>query len=299
LSTRDPNIDSEDGHPIAYQAILQHSDGYENPPVFLKEDSEPVVSNPIMSGKVPEWMASAGQMATGERQRVLEDGEDKMRSSDEDDPKMKPDVLTNMYTSEMDPTKGPHKLSASEVLQQRATAQAIRAAGFPDPPQSFRLSTDAYTLQSSGPTRTPSSPSFEAEDGGEWMTPEQRRKAEVAARSMAGHAAKTAQPPRCQSASGTKTSQKKSAPAASRFEDDPGTRSRAVPEPSTSATTAGGTKKDTKAAASPRAPAEKATHPMETRQRASRAGGLRGVAGSGSNGHTRVAQGNPSSKPGS
>jgi hypothetical protein len=36
LSTRDPTIDSEDGHPIAYQAILQHSDGYENPPVFLR-----------------------------------------------------------------------------------------------------------------------------------------------------------------------------------------------------------------------------------------------------------------------
>jgi hypothetical protein len=124
LSTRDPNIDSEDGHPIAYQAILQHSDGYEKPPVFLREDSEPVVSDPIMSGRVSEWMASAKQMATGERQRVLEDGEDKMCSSDEDDPKMKPDVLTGMYPSEMDPKQGPRKLSPSEVARQKATAQA-------------------------------------------------------------------------------------------------------------------------------------------------------------------------------
>jgi hypothetical protein len=124
LSTRDLTIDSEDGHPIAYQAILQQSDGCENPPVFLREDSEPVVSDPIMSGKVPEWMASAEQMARGERQRVLEDGEDKICSSDEDHPNMKPDEESGMYTSEMDPKQGPRKLSSFEVARQKATAQA-------------------------------------------------------------------------------------------------------------------------------------------------------------------------------
>jgi hypothetical protein len=154
LSTRNPNIDSADGHPIAYQAILHHSDGYENPPVFLREDSEPVVSDPNMSGRVPEWMASAKQMASRERQRVLEDGEDKMCSSDEDDPKMKPDVLTGMYTSEMNTQQGPRKLSSSEASYQRASAQEIRAAGFPDPVQSFRLSTDAYSFPSSEPAKT-------------------------------------------------------------------------------------------------------------------------------------------------
>jgi hypothetical protein len=85
---------------------------------------------------------------------------------------------------------------------------------------------------------------------------------------------------------------------------------------------------ETKAAASPRAPADQPTGakaptstkgravrqqssqgqespgtqvppPMQTRKRASGAGGLRGVAGSGSNGDTCVATGNPSSKPGS
>jgi hypothetical protein len=47
-------------------------------------------------------------------------------------------------------------------------------------------------------------------------------------------------------------------------------------------------------------PEAKVSHPMVTRTRkASRAGGLRGVVGSGSNEDTCVASGNPSSKPGS
>jgi hypothetical protein len=53
LSTGDPNIDSEDGHPIAYVAILQGALAYERPPLFLREDSEQIISDPSMAEKVP------------------------------------------------------------------------------------------------------------------------------------------------------------------------------------------------------------------------------------------------------
>jgi hypothetical protein len=35
LSTGDPSVDSEDGHPIAYNSILQAVQSYENTPLFL------------------------------------------------------------------------------------------------------------------------------------------------------------------------------------------------------------------------------------------------------------------------
>jgi hypothetical protein len=220
LSTRNPNIDNEDGHPIAYQAILQHSDGYEKPPVFLRDDSEPVISDPVMSGRVPEWMASAEQMATGE---------DKMNSSDEDDPKMKPDELTGTYTSEMDPKAGPRKLSQAEAAHQRAAAQAIRAAGFPDPVKSYRLSTDAYSLPSSEPANAVSAlPASESQRADKSAT----RLRAVADSAPPPNAPKAAAPPR--------------APA-----DNPTKREQASKQP-------------TKGQESPVA---KATHPMATHTR--------------------------------
>jgi hypothetical protein len=73
LSTGDPNIDSEDGHPIAYSAILQAAQSYERPPLFLKEDHEQITSDPVMAEKVPGWMNTAAKVATGNRRRVLED----------------------------------------------------------------------------------------------------------------------------------------------------------------------------------------------------------------------------------
>jgi hypothetical protein len=39
LSSGDPNIDTEDGHSIAYMAISQASQSFENPPFFWREDS--------------------------------------------------------------------------------------------------------------------------------------------------------------------------------------------------------------------------------------------------------------------
>jgi hypothetical protein len=45
LASNDPSIDPEDGHSIAYEAILQGRQQFEHPPVFLKDDSEPVLSS--------------------------------------------------------------------------------------------------------------------------------------------------------------------------------------------------------------------------------------------------------------
>jgi hypothetical protein len=70
LSTGDPNIDSKDGHPIAYTQILQAARSYENPPIFLREDSEQITSDPVISEKVPGWMNIAA--VQGKRIRVLQ-----------------------------------------------------------------------------------------------------------------------------------------------------------------------------------------------------------------------------------
>jgi hypothetical protein len=51
-----------------------------------------------------------------------------MNSSDEDDPEMKPDVLEGMSTSEMDPEKGPIKLTQAQVAAQKAAAKALKAS---------------------------------------------------------------------------------------------------------------------------------------------------------------------------
>jgi hypothetical protein len=42
-----------DGHPIAYTKLLQASQSFERPPIFLKEDSKQITQDPIMSEKVP------------------------------------------------------------------------------------------------------------------------------------------------------------------------------------------------------------------------------------------------------
>jgi hypothetical protein len=84
LSTGDPNIDSVDGHPISYAHILEASQNYENPPIFLREDSEQITSKEEIATKVPVWMNIAAQVATGNCRMVLEDGPDKMNSDDDD-----------------------------------------------------------------------------------------------------------------------------------------------------------------------------------------------------------------------
>jgi hypothetical protein len=126
FNTGDPNVDSSDGHSIAHEVILRESQTYDHPPVFVKEDSERVVNDEFLSGKVSGWMATAQQVATASRKRVLEDGDDKWDSDDEDDSDMEADKLTDMYTAGMDPKAGPTVLSARQVAIQKAAAQVLR-----------------------------------------------------------------------------------------------------------------------------------------------------------------------------
>jgi hypothetical protein len=122
LSTGDPNIDSEDGHPIAYSQILQAAQSYEHRPILLRENHEQITSGPAMAEKVPTWMSIAARVATGNRRRVLEDGPDVWNSDDEDASEdVKPDEEKGMYTSEMDPEKGPVKLTRAQVAAQKVT----------------------------------------------------------------------------------------------------------------------------------------------------------------------------------
>jgi hypothetical protein len=127
LSTGDPSIDSEDGHHIAYSQILQAAQSYEKRPIFLREDSEQITSDPIMAEKVPKWMSIAAQVATGNRRRVQEDGPDVMNSDEEDALKEEHgDEIADGCTSDMDPRKGPVKLTRAQVAAQKVAAHALK-----------------------------------------------------------------------------------------------------------------------------------------------------------------------------
>jgi hypothetical protein len=136
LNSGDPSIDSEDGHPIVYETILREMQKFENRPIFLKEDSEEIMSDPYWSEKVPEWMAITKQVATGNRRRTLEDGPDKMNSDDEEIEDMKPDEEPNAYAPGMDPSKCPVMLSPAQAAAQRAAAQAQKVLREPPHSQS-------------------------------------------------------------------------------------------------------------------------------------------------------------------
>jgi hypothetical protein len=133
LATTDPNVDPEDGHPLAYNTILQESAKFELTPRFLNEASEQVTTDPFLSENVPEWMAKTKQIATGCRQRTLEDVPDVPNSDDEEDPNMKPDTCEGAYTAEMDPKKGPKRLTPAEAAFQRMAGKAMKQVPSPKP----------------------------------------------------------------------------------------------------------------------------------------------------------------------
>jgi hypothetical protein len=295
LVTCNPTVDPEDGHPVAYETILRESAKFEITPLFLREDSNPVISDPTLAAKVPEWLAISRQVATGNRRRVLENGRDVPNSSDEDDENMKPDKLTGMYTAEMDPKVGPKVLSPTEGAFQRAAGRAMKEQSQP--------------AQERVPLASPAN----SED--EWM-PDDQRKALNRGKKLAQKAAPKGVPkppyaeripdPVVQAPVKGAALEIKKATASprasahmptgakalfSKVEGKPATRSRAVAEPSTLVPAVGISKQVTKAAASQRAPAD--SSPMVTRSQASRAGGLRSGRGSGQT-DTSVAQGNPS-----
>jgi hypothetical protein len=128
LSTCDPNVDPDDGHPIAYEAIIRESAKYETPPLFVSENSEYVTSDPVLSTNVPIWLAQSRQVATGGRRRVLENGRDVLNSSDEDDEKMVADEEHGMYTPGMDLSTGPIRLSQAEAARQRVAGKMMKEA---------------------------------------------------------------------------------------------------------------------------------------------------------------------------
>jgi hypothetical protein len=305
LSTGNPNVDSESGHPIAYERILAHAQTFENPPILLKADAERVTSDPKLSELVPSWMCMAERIATGCRRRVPEDGPDTWNSDDEATEDVEPDKELGAYTPEMDPKLGPKVLSQQEAARLRATANALnrsQSSGFStsssDVSSEFGNSIISSRVSSPQPSRQ-STPANSDDDEG--MTEDLKR--------AVAHAKKcsTKSIPRCTSAPGTKLPPKKSVPPKPEEVGNSGTRSRAVPDP-TSPTQASEPKK---AAASQRAPADQPKgakappqkkgqespgtkiplkptqdpHPkatsMITRQRASRAEGLRSGGGLG------------------
>jgi hypothetical protein len=214
LATSDPNVDPEDGHPLAYEVILRESQKFETTPLFLKEDSEAVINDPDLAAKVPGWLAVSRQVATGNRRRVLEDGADVANSSDEDDPKMKPDELTGMYTAEMDPKAGPKTLSQAEAARQRAAGRAWKDQVSLSKPKETPLALPAPEQE-----RKPTPLTSPVNSDDEGMSEDQRRKVETAKRMSARAAAsprvpadqpkgaKAPPPTKGQESSGTKVPQ--------------------------------------------------------------------------------------------
>jgi hypothetical protein len=258
LATVDPNVDPEDGHPIAYAKILEEAQKFELAPRFIKEDSEVVANDPVLSANVPEWMAKAQQVATGSHRRVLENGRDIENSEDEDDEDMKPDELHNMYTAEMDPKEGPKVLTPSEVAYQRAAGRALKSAIQPPPT----------------PERKPTPLTSPTNSDEEEMSADQSRALGLA-KKMAGRATKISTTPantRCSDP--TVQAPAKAAPLEIK------TTPKAAASPRAPADQPKGTK-----VSPPTKEQQAPKHPMETRKRAkqrSGAGGFRpGVGGSG------------------
>jgi hypothetical protein len=92
------------------------------------------VANPVYS--FIDSLKERILQATGNRRCVLEDGADKVNSDDEEIPDMQPGVELNMYTPEMDPLKGPIKLTQSQAAAQKAAAQALKSLKSPPRSQS-------------------------------------------------------------------------------------------------------------------------------------------------------------------
>jgi hypothetical protein len=227
LATGDPNADTEDGHEIAYQRVFAAAAQFEVTPTFLKEDSESILSDPKKAELVPQWMCLAERVATGSRPRVLEDGAYTPNSDDEAKEDVKADELTGMYTSEMDPNFGPKKLSSQEAARQRAMATALRNAERLTSSQScFSISSSPEVSSDFGNSIVNSAQSSRQSsrqatpinsDNEDDMSYDQKRCANLG-KKMASKGAKQ-QPPRCQSAPGTKAPSRQ--PAKTQQESEP------------------------------------------------------------------------------
>jgi hypothetical protein len=224
LSTGDPDVDSESGHPIAYQRILEHAQTFEIPPIFIKEDAVSITNDPKMSESVPSWMCIAERIATGSRKRVPKDGPDTWNSDDEAKTDIEADVEKGMYTAEMDPKFGPKTITAQEAARQCAAANALKASLGTTSASGFTTSTSdvssdfgnsIISSRVSSPQQSQQvTPSNSDDDDG---TPEDQKE-------QARHAKKVSVP-RCTSAPGARLPQKRSG---SGVDGDPAARLRAA-----------------------------------------------------------------------
>jgi hypothetical protein len=256
----------EDGSHIAFSEIIEKCAEYEAIPRFLREDSDMIQSDPELASVVPQWMNMAAQTAVGSHDLVLENGPDVMNSEDEDSPKEEHGgVLTGIYVGDL---KAPVLPSQSEVARQKEAA--------------------AYAKSIGDGTRIDSGSNHPSEDSGfsdfSQSAPTSPAHTRCGSRFDTPETFDSEQPRR----------------SSNPFVSRPFTPTGSVPSHDTLATAVSDTlpvlKKGKRGGkrGGKKAPIRPAEHPMTTRTRdASRAGGLRGVSGSGET-DTRVANGNPS-----
>jgi hypothetical protein len=263
LSTRNVIISDEEDHLELYSAILQASDSYERPPIFLREDCEDITSHQVWSIEVPKWLITAARVATGSRRRVLEDGPDTMNSEDEDAKKEeRGDELTGMYA--------PGRATLEDARLSEEQAQLQRAAA--SSKDTFRSSIPALSAPEFERKPTPLTTPVNSDD--EEMSYEQRRALNTGKKMAAKSTPKA-----------PKVAPKAAAPPQAPADQPKGAK---APTP---------TKGQAKGQESPET---KVSTPMETRgqakTKACRAGGMRDVAGSGQM-ETGVLQAVTPSKP--
>jgi hypothetical protein len=303
--------DTED-HSELYAGILAESDQFENPPVFMREDCDQLISYPVWATKIGEGMITAARVATGSRRPVLEDGPDVMNSDDEDSKKEEHgDKLTGMYAD------GCSSFDQARLTEQQAQAQRAAAT--------FSGSLAPFVPFAPEPVRQSTPLTSPVNSDAEGVMSEDQRRCYNQGKNMAGRAVKSSvalleRPP--------KPATRIPLPSDSDLEVQ--APAKAVPleivVKATSVPGSGTSKRTKKAAASRKAPADQPTgakappptkrqatgqespgtkvpSPMQTRSQAkqedaSRAGGLRGVAGSGQIG-AACGSSSPARKPGS
>jgi hypothetical protein len=281
LSTGEPNVGSEDGHPIAYATILQAAQSYERTPLFLREDHDQITSDPVWSTEVPKWLNIASRVATGSRRHVLENGPDVMRSDEED-------ALKDEHGEELTGVYAPGYSSLDQAKLTAEQAEAQRAVSAPrEPPRS-------------------QSPAYNSSDDDDLSQPEWKwsqtggilRKNKAWTRRIAESALALPAPEPQKPLPAPEPRQPTPVPSDSEDQDEMSEdqkraanlgrkmSKRATQKPVPEA-------KASKPVKGQESPGTKVPKPMETRrQAASRAGGLRSGGGSGQTG-TCVASGNP------
>jgi hypothetical protein len=299
LITKNPNVDPEDGHQLAYSIILQTAQTYEHPPLFMSEDNEQITSNEEMKENVAEWMNTAAKVATGNRRRVLEDGRDVMNSDEEDAIKeVEPDEEQGIYAP------GCSSLDQARMTQEQAMAQREAALAKKIP----RAKTPA---DSTSDDDDPNGQDLIWSHKGFWRPNENKKKPDFSLDGDEGkpvtqsRAVTEPPPPLPEKGSDKNESERQPTPASSDTEDQEemtedqkccarigkkkaaaSQRAAAVQKPIPEA-------KASKPVKGQESPETKVSKPMETRrQAASRAGGLRSGGSSGQTG-TRVASCNP------